>query len=95
MKITELVWLDKIRDKIIQKHRVQPDEVHEAFFDPRRKYFFVESGHIEGEDVYAIIGKADAGRLLAVYFILKPGHKALIVSARDATKKQRRRYERK
>ncbi|MBM4030231.1 MAG: BrnT family toxin [Planctomycetes bacterium] len=47
-----------------------------------------------GEDVYAALGQTDAGRYVAVFFIHKPGHLALVVSARDMDRKERRRYER-
>ena len=32
---------------------------------------------------------------LIIFFIYKPSHKALIISARDMDKKERRRYEKK
>jgi len=54
----------------------------------------VESGHRPGEDVYAALGQTDAGRYLIAFFIHKPGHLALILSARDMDGKERRKYER-
>jgi uncharacterized DUF497 family protein len=38
---------------------------------------------------------SDAGRYLIVFFIYKVAHTALIISARDMNKSERRRYERK
>ena len=54
----------------------------------------MESGHRPGEDVYAALGQTDAGRYLIAFFIHKPGHLALILSARDMDGKERRKYER-
>ncbi len=46
-------------------------------------------------DVYGAFGQSDAGRYLVVYFILKADRSALILSARDMARKDRRRYERR
>jgi uncharacterized DUF497 family protein len=43
--------------------------------------------------VYSASGQTDAGRYLIVFFIHKPNNTALILSARDMDKKERRRYE--
>ncbi len=95
MRITRLILSQKIWEKINTKHHVEEHELEEAFSDPKKKYRFVESGHIQDEDLYSMLGRSDAGRLLIVYFILKPGSRAFIVSARDATSKERKLYEKK
>jgi uncharacterized DUF497 family protein len=41
------------------------------------------------------LGRTEAGRYLAVVFIRKKNNHALIVSARDMVKKERKQYERK
>ncbi len=94
MKVREIIWLDVIEDKIQRKHNVKSEEAEEVFKNHPR-YFFVENGHVEGEDLYSAIGKTDAGRLLIVYFILKPEQQALVISARDAKKNERKKYEKK
>lgn len=94
MKVREIIWLDVIEDKIQRKHNVKSEEAEEVF-KKRPGYFFVEKGHVEGEDLYSAIGKTDTGRLLIVYFILKPEQQALVISARDAKKNERKRYEKK
>lgn len=48
-----------------------------------------------GEDVYAALGQTEAGRYLIVFFIVKARHHALVLSARDMTQSERRRYERR
>jgi len=94
MYIDDFVWLPDIIEKLAVKHDVTQDEVEEIFFN-RPRYRFVESGHRSGEDVYSVGGQTDAGRYLIVFFIHKAGNMALILSARDMDKKERRRYERK
>lgn len=93
MYIDDFQWLPDVVEKLIVKHRVTQDDVEEVFFnDPR--YRFVERGYRPGEDVYAALGQTDAGRYLVVFFIYKPGDVALVVSARDMDRRERRRYER-
>ncbi len=94
MFIDDFIWLPDILDKLMVKHQVTQDEVEETFFNSAR-YRFVESGYRKGEDVYAAGGQTDAGRYLIVFFIYKSNNTALILSARDMDKKERRRYERK
>ena len=94
MYIDDFVWLPDIIDKLAAKHGVSQDEAEEVFFNHPR-YRFVEEGHRSGEDVYAVGGQSDAGRYLIVFFIHKSGNTALILSARDMDRKERRRYERK
>jgi len=93
MYIDDFIWLPDIVEKLAVKHRVTQDEVEEVFFN-RPQYRFVESGHRTGEDVYAASGQTDAGRYMIVFFLRKPDHFALILSARDMDQKERRRYER-
>lgn len=93
MYIDDFIWLPHILDKIVVKHHMTQDEVEQVFFN-RPRYRFIESGYRSGEDVYAGMGRTDAGRYVIVFFVHKPGHLALILSARDMDRKERRRYER-
>ncbi|MGD9048297.1 MAG: BrnT family toxin [Anaerolineae bacterium] len=94
MQIDDFIWLPDIVEKLAVKHDVTQDEVEDVFFNNPR-FRFVESGHQTGEDVYSAGGQTDAGRYLIVFFIHKVDHTALILSARDMDRKERRRYERK
>jgi uncharacterized DUF497 family protein len=94
MYIDDFIWLPDILDKLIVKHHVTQDEAEEIFFNQPR-YRFVEKGHRTGENIYAAGGQTDAGRYLIVFFIYKSNGIALILSARDMDKKERKRYERK
>ena len=94
MKIENLIWLRDIIDKLTFKHQVDTSEVEEVF-DNRPRIQFLRKGNRKGEDVYIALGRSEAGRYLAVIFIHKKGNHALIVSARDMVKKERKQYERK
>ena len=85
MKITGIIWLEKIVDKLAQKHHLTQDEVEEVFVNAPQ-YRLLERGKIEGEDVYSAYGRTDAGRYVTVIFIRKFGRRALVISARDMTK---------
>ena len=92
MKITGIIWLEAIVEKLEQKHSVFQQEVIELFaLSPH--YRFVEKGHIANENVYSALGRTESGRYLIVFFVLKSNRKALVISARDMTANERKRYE--
>jgi len=91
MRISGIIWLQKIVDKIETKHHLGPEEVEEVFAN-RPEVRFIEDGDISGEDVYAAYGQTDAGRYVTTIFIQKPRGRALIISARDMDRKERKQY---
>jgi uncharacterized DUF497 family protein len=94
MKITGLIWFQKIVGKLESKHRLSQEEVEEVFVN-RPQYRFIEQGNVEGEDVYAAYGRTQAGRYVTVVFIRKFGSRALIISAREMDRKERKQYAKK
>lgn len=93
MKIAGFIWLEDIVRKLEQKHNVHRSEVREVFL--HSPFFrFAEKGHRSGENVYVALGRTDAGRYLTVVFVYKKNTRALILSARDMSQAERRRYER-
>lgn len=94
MTIIDLIWLAPIVQKLWQKHGVSQAEVKEVFLG-RPRFRFVENGHRPGENVYAAMGRTTGGRYLICFFVYKKDRRALIVSARDMTPSERRRYEKK
>lgn len=94
LRISGLIWLEEIVEKIKQKHNVTQDEVREVLQNSRH-FRFVEKGHYPGENVYSALGQTDVGRYLIVFFVYKKDRQALIVSARDMTDAERNRYEKK
>ena len=92
MKIKGIIWLDKIINKLATKHNVVQNEVLEVLLN--QPYFrFVEKGHRSGENVYAALGQTKSGRYLIVFFLYKKDGRAVILSARNMTSSERRRYE--
>ena len=94
MKITGIIWLREVVDKLIVKHQVDVYEVEELF-DNKPKIRFVEKGQRNNEHVYLALGQSHAGRYLSVLFIHKQTKEALILSARDMATKERKQYGRK
>ena len=94
MLIERFIWLPSVVEKLQSKHNVVPEEAEEVFYgDPLIK--FHEKGRVQGEHMYTALGQTDGDRYLIVFFILKQQRQALIVSARDMTGSERKRYERK
>lgn len=94
MRIEEIVWLDSIVDKLAVKHSVEIEEVEEVLSnEPQFRY--IENGKRIGENVYMASGQTDGGRFLTILFIYKPTRTALILSARDMSSWERKRYEKK
>jgi uncharacterized DUF497 family protein len=95
MRIQRVIWLPEIEDKLSCKHQVYVDEVEEVLFDDHPHIRFVEKGHVPGEDLYSAYGRTTAGRWLIVFFIVKGENEALVISARDMERKERRLYVRR
>ena len=94
MKLAGIIWLEEIVEKIERKHRVKQNEVREILKNSSH-FRFVEKGHRRGENVYSALGQTSAGRYLVVFFVRKKTQQALILSARDMTGSERKRYEKK
>lgn len=94
MKITQVIWLKQFSEKIERKHLINRDEVEQVIRNQPR-FEFGERGDIHGEDLYKAIGQTDAGRYLIVFFIYKRRGQSLIISARDASKGERKSYGKK
>ncbi|HBY98106.1 MAG: BrnT family toxin [Ardenticatenaceae bacterium] len=91
----DIAWVDVLdEDKLERKHHVHAYEAEEVLLS-RPRVYFVEKGRIEGEDVYLALGRTEAGRYLAVFFIYKQDRVALVISAREMDAKERRRYAKK
>lgn len=95
MRISNIIWLPRIIDKLDQKHHVIAEEVEEVFFFNKPIYRKIKKGRIPGENLYAMLGRSNAGRYLIVFFIYKSTREALIISAREMDNSERRLYERR
>jgi len=92
--IKEIIWFESVVEKLQSKHSVSQNEVREVFEDNAR-FFFVEEGNFQGEDIYSAMGRTDAGRYLIIFFIYKKNKDAIILSARQMTSKEKKRYGKK
>lgn len=95
MNVRGIIWIEEFVEKIARKHGVRREEVRQILRGRKTKYRFVEKGHRRGEDVYAALGRTNAGRYLIVFFVRKPDGRALVVSTRPMTDVERKRYETK
>lgn len=94
MEVREIIWLDAFVEKLWRKHRVRIEEVEEVLAG-RPQVRRVARGDVAGEDVYSAMGQTGGGRNLIVFFVLKTGARALVISARDMRPKERHRYAKK
>jgi len=94
MRIEGIIWLRDVVDKLALKHHVETHEVEEVL-SGKPKFRLVEKGEREGEDVYLALGQTNAGRYLSVLLIYKKTKEALILSAREMARKERRQYGKK
>ena len=94
MTITGIIWLRKFVEKLYIKHGVETDEVEDVFYEhPRIE--LAGKGKVRGENLYKALGQTEDGRYLTIIFIYKPTEqKALVISARDMDRAERKRYER-
>lgn len=93
-RFRECLWKKQFIEKLEQKHQVLKDEVEEVFGNNPR-FNFIAKGDVTGQNLYRALGRTDAGRYLTVLFIQKRAGLALVVSARDMTRRERRRYGKK
>ncbi len=91
MRITGVVWLESIVNKLEEKHRVTPEEVEELF-SSRPRFRHIQRGKVAGEDLYSAMGQTDNGRYLVVFFVYKHNQNAIVISARDMSAKERKLY---
>ena len=75
----------------LEKHGVSFEEAMRAFLDPH-SITILDPDHSESEDRFALMGRSPAGRLLVVVHTDR-GDAIRLISARRATRRERRTYE--
>jgi uncharacterized DUF497 family protein len=75
----------------LRKHRVPFDEAVSVFYDPLSATFN-DPGHSVGEKRFITVGYSARGRLLVVSHTER-GNAVRIISARVATRRERKRHE--
>jgi uncharacterized DUF497 family protein len=88
--VVDLEW-DAANEGHIARHGVTPEEVEEALTDPRR--IGAPAYSTEGERRWALLGATGDRRVRYVVYTRR-GDRLRVVTARDATALQRRRYRR-
>lgn len=96
MDIEGIIWPAGVEEKIERLHEVTVWEVEEVFLNVP-EFRRGPKGKRRGENIYYALGQTDVGRYLFVVFIYKRNHKALILTAREMTDREkgghrRRRY---
>jgi uncharacterized DUF497 family protein len=85
-------WDDDKAKANLKKHKVRFEEASSVFGDPLAKIFSDED-HSAQEHREIIIGHSNQNRLLLVSFTERGRNRVRIISARGATKHERRAYE--
>lgn len=75
----------------LAKHGVSFEEAMRAFLDPL-SVTILDPDHSEGEDRFVLIGQSASGRFLVVVHADR-GDAIRLISARRATRRERRTYE--
>lgn len=93
LRINSIRWT---RDRVnhIAKHELNPVEVEEAAFgDPFATIKKVEvSVRNKNEYVYRLLGRTEAGKYIAFFFIPKKNGRAYHITARKMDESERRLY---
>jgi len=79
------------QSRVLDKHGVSFDEAETIFADPLF-LTFPDPDHSIGENRLIIMGESSEGRLLVVAFAER-GEVVRLISARPATRRERRAYE--
>ena len=97
MEIEGVIWPNGVEEKIERLHGVTGWEVEEVFLNAP-EFRRGPKGRRKGENIYYALGQTDAGRYLFVVFVYKRNRKALVITAREMTDREkdghrkRRRY---
>ncbi len=88
----EFEWHPEKAAANVTKHKVSFDEASTVFADPLAK-IFLDSDHSSEETREILVGHSVLGRLLLVSFTERGRDLVRIISARVATRRERRDYE--
>lgn len=91
MRITDIIWKQRVVEKLADKHGVSVSEAEQVLLS-RPVVRKMSKGHVRGEDVYAAMAQISSGRYLIVFFINKKRGVALPISARDMDSSERKYY---
>jgi uncharacterized DUF497 family protein len=85
MEINEVDWAEGVREKVVTKHRLDPEEVEDSLFERRVRVQRGRSGR------YLLWTQSPVGPYVLVVFEYGKG-KATVITARRMTDVERRRF---
>ena len=85
-----IVWDPAKADANLQKHGIRFSDAEGVLFDPNA--LTEEDENVEGEQRFVSIGLDPLGQLLVVVYTIS-GEDIRLISARRATRRERRAYE--
>lgn len=85
-------WDERKAVANLSKHKVSFEEAQTVFYDPLA-FIFDDEWHSTDEPREIIIGHSNSNRLLLVSFTERESGLVRIISARRATRRERRDYE--
>lgn len=87
MEINEedLIWTEDRIEHIISKHNIRPEEIMQTLYDD---YYLQRTR----DNSYQLIGKTSGGRYLFVVLAPKGNGKYKVITSRDATQNEKRKY---
>lgn len=89
----KFIWDEKKEESNLKKHKVSFFEAKSVFYDEFATQFF-DSEHSESEDRFIMLGMSNESRVLVVCHCERAaGETIRIISARKATKNERKYYE--
>ena len=89
----EFEWDEKKNKKNRLKHGIWFEEARQVFDDSHAIQFF-DQEHSHNEDRFIMLGMTTSSRVLVVIYCERGDKNVIrIISAREATKKERGRYE--
>ena len=84
-------WNTEKAEANLKKHQVSFDEAETVFDDPLF-VIFADPDHSFEENRFIIMGESNQNRLLVVSYTERPP-KTRLISAREATRPERKKYE--
>lgn len=89
LRLSGIAWDEDSEEHIWDRHKVTPREVEEAAFAAG---IFARG---RGRNVYSVYGRSEAGRYLFIVIRMIEDSMAKVITARDMTAVERRRYKRR
>jgi len=94
VEIRDIIWLEGIVEKVEPRHAVETWEVEEILLGSP-EFRRGGEGRRHGEDLYYALGQTETGRHLFIVFVRKHGDRALVLTARDMSEREKKGFRRR